>query len=165
MALHITNEIKVTDEVWIATALLHKEHPRQSDFSVQDIVKRAEVEHLTESLRPGVYTHVQMHCVANRPPEPNRYRMLYETAPGRRRLFRPGDPYDARREGSKSVPSEANIPEKYHPLLRWYAEWSKSHRNKAGRFDSLLQLAGTGRKIWADEHADEYVNRLREGWE
>jgi hypothetical protein len=34
-----------------------------------------------------------------------------------------------------------------------------------GKFDALLALQGSGRDIWADEHADEYVNRLREGWE
>jgi hypothetical protein len=158
-------KIKVADEVWIAAALLHKEHPEQIDFSVEEIVERARREKLHEPLRPGVYIHAQMHCVANRPPNPGRYRMLFETAAGRRRLFRPGDPSDSRREGSKSAPSESNIPERYRPLLRWYAEWSKSLRKKAGRFDALLQLVGTGRKIWADEHADEYVNRLREGWE
>jgi hypothetical protein len=26
-------------------------------------------------------------------------------------------------------------------------------------------LRGSGKKIWAGEHADEYVRRLREGWE
>ena len=31
--------------------------------------------------------------------------------------------------------------------------------------DPLLSLLGTGRDIWADEHADDYVNRLREGWD
>jgi hypothetical protein len=29
----------------------------------------------------------------------------------------------------------------------------------------LLALIGYGKEIWADEHADEYVQRLREGWE
>jgi hypothetical protein len=24
---------------------------------------------------------------------------------------------------------------------------------------------GSGKKLWADEHADEYVKRFREGWE
>jgi 5'-phosphate synthase pdxT subunit len=28
--------------------------------------------------------------------------------------------------------------------------------------DPLLKLAGSGRELWADEHADEYVRRLRE---
>lgn len=31
--------------------------------------------------------------------------------------------------------------------------------------DPLLGLRGSGRELWADEHADEYVHRLREGWE
>jgi hypothetical protein len=165
MTTLIANDLKLADEVWIATALLHKEHPQQPDFSVEEIVDRVKSEGLTEPLRRGVYTHVQMHCVANRPPEPNRYRMLLETAPGRRRLFRPGDPYDQRREGSKITPSPAEIPEKYKPLLRWYSEWSKSDKDRKGRFDALLSLVGSGRDLWAKEHADEYVNRLRAGWE
>jgi hypothetical protein len=28
--------------------------------------------------------------------------------------------------------------------------------------DPLLSLKGSGKYIWEDEHADEYVNRLRE---
>jgi hypothetical protein len=31
--------------------------------------------------------------------------------------------------------------------------------------DPLLALYGSGKELWADEHADEYVARLREGWE
>jgi hypothetical protein len=30
--------------------------------------------------------------------------------------------------------------------------------------DPLLRLIGSGKDLWADEHADEYVRRLREGW-
>jgi hypothetical protein len=28
--------------------------------------------------------------------------------------------------------------------------------------DPLLALYGSGKKLWADEHADDYVSRLRE---
>jgi hypothetical protein len=31
--------------------------------------------------------------------------------------------------------------------------------------DPLLSSLGSGGDIWADEHADEYVNRLRENWD
>jgi hypothetical protein len=31
--------------------------------------------------------------------------------------------------------------------------------------DPLLQLYGSGRNLWASEHADEYVRRIREGWD
>jgi len=165
MSTSVASEVKVADEVWIATALLHKEHPDQLDFSVEEVVKRARREGLTESLRPGVYQHAQRHCVANRSPKPNSYRMLFETAPGRRRLFRPGDPYDQRREGAKIVPKLDDMPEQYRFLLNWYAEWSKSQPAQERRFEGLLKLFGSGRDLWANEHADEYVNRLREGWE
>lgn len=165
MSTPTASEVKVADEVWIATALLHKEHPRRPDFSVEEIVERAKQERLTEELRRGVYIHAQMHCVANRPPEPNRYRMLFKTTPDRRRLFRPGDPYDPRREGSKTIPVHEEIPENYRYLLKWYRQWSGTKAEGGGKFDALLSLAGSGRDLWAKEHADEYVNRLREGWE
>ncbi len=85
--------VKVADEVWIATALLHRENPEQTDFSVDEIVDRAVKEQIAGAIRPGVYVHAIQHCVANRPANPARYRMLLETGPGRRRLFRKGDAY------------------------------------------------------------------------
>jgi hypothetical protein len=30
--------------------------------------------------------------------------------------------------------------------------------------DPLLSLRGSGRTLWANEHGDAYVTRLREGW-
>jgi hypothetical protein len=158
-------ELKVADEVWIATALLHKEQPSQADFSVEEIVNRARKEKLTDSLRPGVYIHAQMHCVANRPPNPGRYRMLLETSKGRRRLYRPGDPFDPQREGSKTTPVPQDLPEKYRSLLRWYESWSRSKPAGRSRFDALLALEGSGRDLWKNEHADDYINRIRQGWE
>src|SRR5438445_7455486 len=99
----MTATIRVADEVWIATALLHRESPDAADFSLQEIKARLEREGLTED-RPGVQPHVSVHCVANRPPKGGKYRMLFETAPGRRRLFRPGDPFNVARDGGKTLP-------------------------------------------------------------
>jgi len=31
--------------------------------------------------------------------------------------------------------------------------------------DPLLALYGSGKDLWADEHADEYIRRLRKGWD
>jgi len=31
--------------------------------------------------------------------------------------------------------------------------------------DPLLALRGSGKEIWADEHADDYIQRLREDGE
>ena len=165
MAVSSGIQIKVADEVWIATALLHRERPQQADFAIDEIMQRAAKEASQQALRPGVYVHVLQHCVANRPPNPGRYRMLYESAPGRRRLFRNGDNYDPAREGAKTVPARQDIPPEYAGLLDWYRDWSQDSIEERIKNDPLLALRGSGKELWADEHADEYVRRLREGWE
>jgi hypothetical protein len=157
--------LKVADEVWIAAALLHREHPEAADFAVEEIVERARREALSKPLRPGVYVHVIQHCVANRPPNPGRYRMLFETGPGRRRLFCKGDSYHPDREGAKIIPERENLPYGYNGLLSWYQGWSSAASNNSSKDDLLLALRGSGKHLWADEHADDYVRRLREGWE
>jgi hypothetical protein len=157
--------VKVADEVWIAAALLHREQPAQPDFTVEEIVERAMREGIGGPIRPGVYVHAVQHCVANRPPNPGRYRMLLETMNGRRRLFRKGDAYHPAREGAKITPNMEDIPSAYHGLLAWYRDWCSAAANCPTETDPLLSLARSGKHSWADEHADEYVKRLREGWE
>jgi hypothetical protein len=158
-------EIKVADEVWTATALLQREHPERPDFAVDEIVERARREGLSRPFRKGVYVHVIQHCVANRAPNSGRYRMLVETAPGHRRLFRQGDSYHPQREGSKTAPEREDLPEEYRSLLDWYRDWNRTTSSDRIKNDPLLALRGSGKHIWADEHADEYIRRLREGWE
>ena len=91
--------------------------------------------------------------------------MLVETRPGHRRLFRRGDSYHAQREGSKTVPEREELPEKYRSLLDWYRDWDRETSQDGIKNDPLLALRGSGKHIWADEHTDEYIRRLREGWE
>ena len=165
MAVVTKSCIKVADEVWIAAALLHREQPAQPDFTVEEIVERAMREGIGGPIRPGVYVHIVQHCVANRPPNPGRYRMLLETINGRRRLFRKGDTYHPAREGAKITPNTEDIPAAYRGLLAWYRDWCSAAINCAPETDPLLSLAGSGKYLWADEHADDYVQRLREGWE
>jgi hypothetical protein len=164
MAVAVERDLKVADEVWISAALLQRENPDKNDFSIEEIMERAQQESGVP-LRPGVYVHVVQHCVANRPPNPGRYRMLLETTPGRRRLFRSGDSYDPARKGSKTVPSASDIPSQYAGLLEWYRNWNQDDLEKRINNDPLLALRGSGKHIWADEDADTYIRRLREGWE
>ena len=165
MAVASESRVKVADEVWIATALLHREQPAQPDFTIEEIVGRAAREAIAGPARPGVYVHVVQHCVANRPRSPARYRMLFETSPGRRRLFRKGDPYHPAREGGKIAPNPEEMLYGYSGLLSWYRDWCSAALSAAPGTDPLLSLAGSGKRLWTDEHADEYVRRLREGWE
>lgn len=152
---------RVADEAWIATALLHRRHPDRDDFTVREIVRQAEVEKVAGGpLRPGVQAHVYLHCVANKAPNPGRYRMLFETSKGRRRLFRPGDPCHPRRNSGKVVPRDDEIPPAYRELIDWYGNEYAGGREA----DPILSLRGLGKTMWADEDADAYVDRLREGW-
>jgi hypothetical protein len=165
MSVLSASRIKVADEVWIATALLHREHPAHPDFTIEEIIERATREHIAGPVRPGVYVHVVQHCVANRPPNPGRYRMLFETSPGRRRLFRKGDAYHPAREGAKCTPGVEDMPNGYGGLLAWYRDWCSAATKSSPDTDPLLGLHGSGKRLWAGEHADKYVTRLREGWE
>lgn len=155
----------VADEVWIAVALLHRQHPDRADFTVGEIVRQAESVKVAGSpLRPGVQVHAYLHCVANRAPNPGRYRMLFETSKGRRRLFKPGDPCHPDRSSGKEIPRDDQIPETYRELVDWYRD---EYIGEGGsrEDDPILSLRGLGQHVWASEGADEYVDRLRQGWE
>ena len=158
-------KILVADEVWIATALLHLRNPDQKDFAVREIVRQAEAEEMAGPgpLRPGVQIHVYLHCVANKPPNPARYRMLIETSKGRRRLFRPGDSCHHLRTG-KPAPNEKDIPKKYRKLLDWYyLDYVRDGGSE--EVDPILSLRGMGKSIWNQEDADSYVSKLRAEWQ
>src|SRR5271157_10512 len=67
--------IKVADEVWVATLMLHQRYPERPDFLIEEIVEfagSAKELRFMGPLRPGFYVHVVQHCVANRPPNPGR---------------------------------------------------------------------------------------------
>lgn len=175
-----TRTVRIADGVWIATALLHREHPDRPDFSESEILARFISEGLPRGKDPrSLPTNINSHCVANRQRSKKKsdstkaqggsYRILYETRSGFRRLYRPGDDFHPDRaqprKPSKSIPKEAEIPERYWILLDWYDAWAKPGSSLVSianiEDDPLLRLRGSGRYIWADEHADEYVDRLR----
>jgi hypothetical protein len=158
-------EIKVADEAWIATALMHREHIGSEDFNVSEILERAEKENIFGHLRPGVYVHLNTHGVANRPPSPADLRMLFEPQPpsGRRRLFREGDMAHPDRKG-KIVPVREQIPERYRYLLDWYANEYSPAKPEVW-LSGIFEMIGAGKDLYSTESADDYVRRLREGWE
>lgn len=155
-----TAALKVGDAVWVAVALLHQRNPKRTSFPVAEIVDEVKARGLTDREENSVYVHANQHCVANRPPNPAKLRMLVETADGERRLFCEGDRFDQHRDG-RVTPKGSALPEEYRSLLDWYSEWSAARKGSAKRFDALLALRGSGRELWADEHADEYIDNLR----
>lgn len=176
----ITSEtsFKLADRIWIAVAQLHRDAPAREGFSRAEIrakLRNTGLMDLAVPLKPkSVTNHLGEHLVANLPASGSRYRMLFEIPPGILRLFRAGDSVDPsrlpRRPGKyvpKITPKQDEIPADYWPLLDWYESWSKeTHATPAPinwEDDPLIRLIGSGKHIWADEHADEYVENLR--WE
>jgi hypothetical protein len=183
----IAIEITCGAEVFIATALLHREQPERSDFTIKEIVSRAARENITRELRPGVNVHASQHCVANKPPNPAKLRMLFATGMHTRRLLMPDDETHPERTG-KIFPDPGEVPEKYLQLLEWakkryqgrqrVAPTDASLRNPStGKFpdkepatpqrwlESLFELEGLGKEHWKNVDPDEFVRQLREGWE
>jgi hypothetical protein len=183
----VSSEITCAAEVFIATALLHREQPGRSDFTIKEIVSRAARENIAGEMRPGVNVHASQHCVANKAPNPARNRMLFAPGTHTRRLLLPGDEVHLERTG-KIFPDPGDIPPRYLSLLEWakkrYEEGRLSERptaephtarveeaaraepEKAQRWlESLFELRGLGKELWKDVDPDEYVRQLREGWE
>ena len=158
----MNGNLSVADEAWIATALLHREHPDREDFSTQEIVRRAEQIAGSRPLRRGVGHHVSYHAVAQKRPNPGRHCLLFETARGRRRLFRPGDPRHPERRG-RELPRRDRLPPAYRSLIDWYRTVYAAKADKTPP-DPILALRGLGSTLWVGEGADAYVSRLREGW-
>ena len=149
----------------VATALLHREQPKLADFAVEDIVDRAQKEGLVQPLRPGVYVHAVQHCVANRPPNPGRYRMLFETGSGRRRLFRKGDIYHPAREGAKVTPAPEDVPAAYRSCSPGIATGPRQRRSLREKEIPCSALSALGGASGLASMRDKYIRRLREGWE
>lgn len=183
----ILKDITCATEVFLATALLHREQPERSDFMIQEIVNRAAEVNMTGEFRSGVNVHASQHCVANRPPNPAKNRMLFATGKHTRRLLLPGDEVHQGRTG-RIFPDLDEVPEKYRALLDWArkryenavlathprqsapALASGNERKKPVQtserwLESLFELEGLGKEHWKNTDPDEFVRQLREGWE
>lgn len=175
--------MRVADAVWVAAAMLHRTYPDRPDFSVAEIVEKATAETMggVRMHGPSVQAYASVHCVAGKKPQPNRAKMLTETARGRRRLYRPEDPCHPDRRSGASLPDRDALPPAYRILLDWHRREYLGSGMSAGPepgharpvadpvpaadADPLLALHGSGGDIWADEDADSYVKRLRDGWD
>jgi hypothetical protein len=155
--------LTVTNAVWIATALLHRRYPERDGFGREEIVHLVAELNLTDGEEGSIRQHVRQHSVANKKPQPNTVCMLFDPGGGRRRLFRTGDEVYPGRNAARTHPKWDELPGQYADLRRWYEEeWNGVAAGQ--ETDPLLALIGSGKAIWQDEPADEYVARLRSDW-
>ena len=160
-------ELRLADRIWLAVAMLQQRFP-DAAFSKTEIRQELEKSKLSNGTNPAsVNAHLKQHLVANVPPSTGKYTMLFETRAGFLRLYRPGDLIDPQRRsgrGTKHMPKREEVPSRYHDLLDWYEEWCRQQGASSiadWEHDPLIQLIGSGKHIWAGEHADEYVENLR----
>jgi len=166
MKIASERSLKVADLVWVATALLHREHPDRADFSKAEILGRAAQEDPDGAARPGLSTHISAHCVASKKPDSAKHRMLTRTGTGRRRLFRRGDRTHEKRSSGNIMPRKEDLPEKYHYLLDWYEnEYCRPRESmRAGELargataETLMRMMGR----LSREDADELIRIIDE---
>jgi hypothetical protein len=161
---YVKDEVKVADELFLIVALLQRENPEKSGFSLKEILARTEQENMTGKLRPGVKQHAYEHAVANIKPGSGKYKMLYKTVEGKLRLLRAGDDVHPGRTG-KIWPSPEEVPARYRVLIDWAQKQYAQQKSERGRWlEGIFQMRGLGKKLWAGQDADAYVNQLRRDW-
>ena len=155
-------KLKLADEVWVATALLHRDQPECSAFPGSKILRRAKQLHPNEPPRAGLNPHIYGHCVANAKPVSGRYRMLYREQSGSYRLFRDGDDFHPNRPRGRSTPDGESLPRKYRHLLDWYdSEYNKQSPLRP-EDDPILALKGVGKELWRSlGGGDAFIKWLR----
>ena len=128
--------LRVADEAWIATALLTENtlrrrilvFPKFASGPTLSFMKtpRTLVPH-RESLCGFETTYACSVSHATR------------NGPGKRRLYRTGDPCHPKRKG-KIHPDKEQLPDKYRKLVDWYAEDYSHAAGESGKSNSLAVL-------------------------
>lgn len=157
-------KLSVADAVWIACALLHREHPQRQSFRRAEIARKVQSLQLRPIHRKTLDTHLSQHCLAQKRPNDNRLRILSREPDGALRLFRAGDPYHPDRGDGKIVPQGEVLPPRYRRLLTWY--WTQYAHGNVGspEEDPILALRGVGKEVWRDVGGEAFIAALRSGW-
>jgi len=156
--------MKIADEVWVATALLHREQPSRAGFEGSEILRKVGEMHAGGQTRPGVNAHIYLHCVANKKPNSARFRMLYRNPDGTLRLYRRGDDCHPERRNGKTVPEAEAIPGRYGELLKWYRSEYSPAAPEAPSQDPILALRGVGKELWKELGGETFITGLRSDW-
>lgn len=168
---YLKEHVKVADELYIAVALLHREHPDRDAFSISEILERAVAENLgaSRSDQRSLRLHAYEHAAGNVPPGKvgGRYRMVFREPDNRIRLLRTSDEVHPDRH-QKWHPEKSEVPSRYHDLLDWAWSWQSSpkfRREATAWLPGLQRLKGLGKEIWKGVDPDAYVKNLRQGWQ
>jgi hypothetical protein len=160
------NAIKCADLVWVATAILSRDHPDRNGFSTGEIRGKIDEIEPGNGFAPStVPTHIAVHCVANKPPDSLKHRKLYLNPDRTYRLYRPGDKYDPGRNNGETLPQLEQLPPKYRALIEWYRATLVRPSDSVQQEDPILALQGVGKELWRSLGGGEkFIRELRENW-
>ena len=121
---HLSRNPSLTmpEAVWIATAILHKDHGADELFTVGQIADTV-ADRSVYSKPPSktsLQTAITGTCVANTNAASANHRLLYRAKPGKYRLYHKGDDYHKSRKGGLTCPKPDSLPPKYRELVKWY---------------------------------------------
>jgi hypothetical protein len=154
-------KLSIADTIWLATALLHRAHPRAKGFSHETVLRK--VTELDPSLNPrSVSTHLSTHCVASKKANPATLRILTENPDGSLRLFRTGDSFHPTRRTGRTAPKPHALPVQYEYLLQNQTEGPSGNFEYSPAEDPILAISGVGKEMWKQLGGGEaFIRALR----
>jgi hypothetical protein len=146
------------DELWLALADLTRHSHSQQSFAPRDILRRAQ--EMFGHSRSSWPAHLEIHNLANIPPESADFSLMVRLPDGTLRLFRPGDERHPLRRG-RTYPDQQYLPAELQQLVRWYLDsYIPTRRREA--VDPVIAMLGVARGAWDSAGGGEaFVRSLR----
>lgn len=132
------------DELWLALADLIRHSDSQQSFAPAEILRRAQ--ELFGHSRSSWPAHLEIHNLANLPPESADFCLMVRLPEGTLRLFRPGDERHPLRRG-RTYPDPQYLPSEFQPVVRWYLD-SYVPTRKREAVDPVIAMLGVARGAW-----------------
>ena len=152
------------EQIFVAAALLHREHPGRAGFKGHEILRKVREIDRGERRDSTINAHIYLHCVANKKPNSATHRILYRNADGTLRLYRPGDDCHPDRKQGKEAPEAAALPPKHRKLAQWYRSEYSAPPPTSEEEDPFMALRGLGKEVWRKLGGVAFIEALRADW-
>ena len=116
--------VAMPEAVWMATAILHRDHGADELFTAGQIADVVADKNLCAKppSRAGLQAAITGTCVANTNAGSANHRLLYRAKPGKYRLYHKGDDYHKSRKGGMTHPGPKGLSPGHKDLVQWYKD-------------------------------------------
>ena len=148
--------LRIADKIWIAAALMQREHHARRSFKREEIVSKL------NSLRLGATKLSAVHAYFSGRRVPC---YLHSEHDETLRLARPSDNVPGRSRG-RFAPEKEQLPVEYQTLVDWYwTKYAPASNPSDLENDPVLKLRGVGKELWGRlGGGDAFIRGLRENW-